>query len=335
MTFQWTDELAAQCPPFRGEGAPIKSKKIDARKLLAPVETSLAPERAPDYRPRASLVKLAQSGEGSFADEADAAVILGSTGQKGHYKGTITLVSEGETRKVVEPCVDRWVQKYGAAGAVEIYSLVGAWKPYPIMSPPGITLAIARARLRAHLAHAADYDAALARAQALAKDGFALAKSPGYDGTAEVLTYLFPDHRPFFTEAVAEIARRDWVSTRLVASVTSAAELRSIKAIGDNDLTHNAIVIARSLREAGLPVLVALAAEREHANEGIALALTAYVSPAAADALALSLGAKAPAKIATAYFAAHPELKAAALTPLVGHPKKAVRDAAAQLLGAA
>jgi hypothetical protein len=332
MTFLWTEQLAASSPPFRGEGVPIKAKKIDALKLLAPIETSLAPHRAPEYRPRESLVALARTGKGSYADEADALVILGSTGQKGNFRGEITVVPEADVRKVVEPGVDRWVQQYGMAGALEILGLLGAWKPYDLMTP-GLTIWLARVRMRQHLAHAPDYDAALARANELAGGGLPACKGKSYDATYEVLSYLFPDHRPFFAEASAAIARRDWVSSCLLGSVTSEAEYRSIASIGHVDVSNNALVIPRSLREAGLPILVELAAKLD-TNEGVAHALTAYVSPEAAAALAAFIAAKPCVKIVTAYFTAHPELAKAALGPLTSSKKKAVRDGAAKILAA-
>src|SRR5690348_12360801 len=102
MSFEWTDELAVETPPFRGEGAPIRTAQVDGAKLLRPIITSLAPQHAPSYRPRESLVALATTGQrASFADEADAVMLLGTTGQKGPFKGQITTLTHAEAAKVV------------------------------------------------------------------------------------------------------------------------------------------------------------------------------------------------------------------------------------------
>jgi hypothetical protein len=331
--FVWTPELAAQTPPFRGDGVALKVKPVDGKKLLAPVPTSLAPQRAPEYRPRASIVELVTTGTGSVADEADALVLLGSTGMKGPFKGQITMVSEADCTKVTNAGVDRWVQIYGAAGAVDIFALLGAWRPYAEMTGHVQTMRLALRRLRIHLAHAADYDTALVRAQHHAANlDTAMPQyrhASGYHGADQILAYLFPDHRPFFTAALANAKARDWPPNYLLACVQTLGDHAELATAKDFAWGPSALVIARSLREAGLPILLA----RVDANpsDSVALALTAYVSPEAAMGLAELLAIKEAHPTIAAYFAAHPELRDA-LTPHTRSKTKLVSAAAAKLL---
>ncbi|MBA3542084.1 MAG: hypothetical protein H0T79_20890 [Deltaproteobacteria bacterium] len=306
--FEWTDDLAALTPPFRGDGNPIKRKKLDAAAFLAPVATSLASHVAPDYQPRASLVTLASTGKGSFADEADALIILGSTGLKGPFKGQLTVVPDADKLKIVNQGVDRWVELYGTSGALEIFALVGAWTPYPLLTVTP-TMVLAMDRLRAHLAHASDYDAARATAERLASTlPTAMTQwtqtYSGKHGGFEVLAYLFPDHHPFFDAAVTHVDTLPEARFgHLLGCVTSVAD---VERITDRTSWHRyALVVVRSLREAALPYLLA-AAKTEPDSTGIATALTAFGSASAAAALA-SLG-KPAKKIVAAYFAKHPTL---------------------------
>lgn len=329
---EWTEDLQAATPPFRGDGvAPKATKKIDAAKLFGPIATALAPHRAPTYRPRASLVKFAATGEGSIEDEADAIFLLTSVGQKGPFKGEITMVPEADGRKVVNAAIDRAVQQGGVAHAFAVFLRIGAWKPYELLST-NQAMMLARVRLRQWLAHAPDADHAAALARAQATDlGEQKHWTRGRDAMrGEVLSYLFPDHRPFFDDVVARMDKDDWTSL-LMASVMT---IEDVEKLGPrmSDWRH-ALVLVRSLREAALPLLIERTKTRPDPDE-VAQALAAFSSPDAATALAAFIESKPAHKLLAAYYAKHPAWGRDALTPIATAKdrKKPVRDAAAKLL---
>jgi hypothetical protein len=170
--FEWTEAMQAATPPFRGDGTPlVVAKPIDAKKLFAPIATARA-VREPKYRPRPSLVKLAATGEGSDADEADAVFVIAHVAQKGPYKGKITMIPESDAAKVVNQGVDRWVQQGGVVRAFELFTRLGAWKS---CNETNHAERLARIRLRHWLAHApaAEYEAARQAARAINIDAHA------------------------------------------------------------------------------------------------------------------------------------------------------------------
>jgi hypothetical protein len=330
--FDWTAEHAAETPPFRGEGTPIAMAQIEASQLLAPITTALAPQHAPTYRPRESLVTLATTGKSSgFADEADACVLLGAVGQKPSTKGQLTMLDRKDAERLVVPAVDRWVQLYGLPDAIEILGHLGAWRPYPLFNT-GHTVGLARMRLRQHLAHATDYDAALARATRLLDEGLVACRGRQYNATAEVLAYLFPDHRPFFAAACAAIAAAKFTSQYLIGAITSVEEYRQIPSRGAADVDENALVIPRSLREQGLPILLEIVGKGGFERPTLVRALSAYVTPEAAAAIASFVEKKALVPLVVAYFARHRSLIEGALEPLAKAKKKALRDGADRVL---
>lgn len=334
MTFEWTAELAADTPPFCGEGSPIATEPVDAKALFAPIATALAPQQAPAYRPRESLITFATSGQSSgFSDEADAVILLGAVGRKGASRGQLTMLDRGEAEKVVVPAVDCWVQVYGLPDAIEILGNLGAWRPYPVFNT-GHTVGLARLRLRQHLAHAPDYDAALARAAKLLDEGLASCRGRPYNATAEVLAYLFPDHRPFFAAACAAIAAASFTSQFLIGAITSVDEYRQIPSRGAADVDENALVIPRSLREQGLPILLELVEKGGFEKPTFVRALGAYATHEAAVPIARFVEKKALIPLVTAYFAKHRSLVENALAPLTSSKKKAVRDGAVKVLAA-
>jgi len=292
--FEWTPELEASCPPVRGQGAPVDAKPVDDKKLLAAAGKTGTLE--------------------SHAAEAEA--FLAACNAKGV--------------KLVDGAVDRLFAKYGAAGAIEIVALVG--KAGVAFMGPIRQATIAR--VRHHLAHAGDYQAAL---------DFVVGHGglpPGLDGNPtqyqvgrEIIAYLFPDHRPFFDAAIDQLVARNFTSSYLLGAVAGAQDVARFgpRGIGHPDRERHAVVVARVAREAGLPFLVEYTA-RSTGVPGVALALTAYVSPEAAASLALYIENKDALPIVRGYFAAHPELAAAALEPHTKSKKKKIRDAAASLL---
>jgi hypothetical protein len=308
---------------------------VDARKLLGPIATALAPQRAPDYKPRASLVELATTGVASSpADEADAVILLAGVGVKGPFKGQLTMTSPAEHEKAVFACVDRWVQLHGTTGAFEIFTYVGRWKPYDLYTH-GHTLSTAMRRLRQWLAHAEDYDGTLALAMKASKQlGDALPQYTRgeYQGGAEVLSYLFPDHRPFFDAAAKQAVAQQWPTLRLVASITTRAEYERIaETINFADWDANATAFARALGDEALPILAGLASELS-TTLGIAEALTAFDAPEAAAALTHFLRHKPAHKLLASYFARYRELAPKALERHRTSSQKLVREAAVKLL---
>ncbi|MEO8705933.1 MAG: hypothetical protein ABI867_38230 [Kofleriaceae bacterium] len=314
--FVWTAELEASCPPVRGQGAPVVPAPLADKKLAS----AAASVKATGYTPRASLVALFETGKGDRADEADALLLAATT------KG-------GAAREaLVHAGVDRWFDRHGAAGALEIFSLFGTWVPLEGVFDADMR-APAAARVRHHLAHAADYEAALAVAVGLGdRPQWVRAR---YNATREVLAYLFPDHRPLFDAAVDRLISESWTTTYLLGAVMSADDVTRIGAarVGYGDWDRHAVHVARVSREAGL-VHLAEYTSRSTSLVGVMRALTAYVSPEAATSLAqyLECKDKAAPGILRAYFAAHPELAAAAVQPYVTSKKKKLRELATSLI---
>ncbi len=310
----WSSEHAAAAPPRRGEGAPPATRQMGRVRLFR----AALKARAVGYEPRASLVQLMRTGEGSLADEADAFLLACSAPRRGTGLGKISGLSEVEAARVAWAGVDRWVQLRGVARAVEIFSLLGAWRPVPLFSDEHVRV-LAAVRLRQWLATSGGYDEA--RAFVTAWDGLphgmrGWRTSSGYAAGREAIAYLFPDHRALFGRAVDELRAHGAASTLLLGAIADADEHeRMADLVGDADLDRNALVIARALGEAGLPALIAHA--RRVAGRvprsvqhvpGIVQALTAYASADAARALGLFAEHRAAHAVLQRYFAAHPEL---------------------------
>lgn len=118
--FVWTPALEALCPPFRGEGTPVVSAPLADKKLFA-----AASIKATNYTPRDSLVAFWKTGEGNYADEADSLLLACST------KG-------GAAReKLVHGGVDRWFERFGAAGALETF-LREYFAAHPELAPAAL-----------------------------------------------------------------------------------------------------------------------------------------------------------------------------------------------------
>ena len=274
--------------------------------------------RAVGYEPRPSLVHLMRTGEGDLADEADAFLLACSAPRRGTGLGKLSGLSEVEAAKVACAGVDRWVQLRGITRAIEIFSLLGAWRPLPLFSDEHVRV-LAAIRLRHWLAHVDGY--AEARAFVAQWDGLphgmrGWRTSGGYEAGREAMAYVLPDDRTLFGRAVDELRAHAAPSTLLLGSVADMDDHeRMADLVGDADLDRNALVIARELREDGLPALVAHA--RRVARRlprsvqtvpGIVRALSAYASPDAARALGLFVEHRAAHPVLRRYFAVHPEL---------------------------
>ncbi|MDQ3336996.1 MAG: hypothetical protein M4D80_17685 [Myxococcota bacterium] len=291
--FVWSPELDALAPPRRGQGPSISATHQMGRVRMF---RSALKARAIGYEPRASLVRLMRTGTGDLADEADAFLLACSAPRRGTGVGKISGLSEVEAAKVAISGVDRWVQLRGIVRAVEIFTLLGAWRPVPLFSGEHARV-LAAIRLRQWLAHTTDYDAALAwvrRSEGLPHGMLGWRTSRGYDGGHEAIAYLFPDHRPFFARAAEELRTHDARTTLLLGAIGSTEDHDQIAdRIGDADLDRNALVIARELREHGLPRLIdharvsRLVPRGAQTAPGIVLALGAYSSLDAVRALAL------------------------------------------------
>ncbi len=280
--------------------------------------------RAIGYEPRQSLVRLMKTGDGAPADEADAYLLACSAPRRGTGVGKVSGLSEVEASKVAVAGVDRWVQPHGIARAVEIFSLLGAWRPVPLFSDEHARV-LAAIRLRQWLAHVdrKGYDEALAfvtGAGGLPNGMLGWRTSTGYNAGWEALAYLFPDHRPFFAAAAEEVRAHGAQSSLLLGAIASVEEHDDIAdLVGDADLDRNALVIARELREQGLVRLARHARRASRAVPrsiahvpGVVRALSAYASPEAARALALFVEHRAAHPVLRRYFAAHPQLEEAA-----------------------
>ena len=279
--FVWTPALEALAPPRRGQGPAITATHQMGRVRLF---RSALKARAVGYEPRASLVRLMRTGVGDLADEADAFLLACSAPRRGTGVGKLSGLSEVEAAKVAFAGVDRWVQLHGLVRAVEVFALVGAWRPVPLFADAHARV-LAAIRLRQWLAHHRDYEATLAaveRADGLPHGMRGWRTSTGYDAGHEAVAYLFPDHRPFFTRAADELRAHGARSTLLLGAIASTGDHDRI-AIGDADLDRNALVIARELREQGLPRLIAHAQRVTRPTaRGVLLALSAY-TPSSVD----------------------------------------------------
>ena len=190
---------------------------------------------------------------------------------------------------------------------LEIFSLLGAWRtafcfPTQDSHPRGRAL-------RRWLARADDatYESSIAFVER--EDGLPHGMRGWRGAGREAIAYLFPVTDRFFEHAAAELAS----GRRPARCDRHAVGVRGIGArLGDGDLDRNALVIARVLGEAGFAIL----ASQPTAFVGVARALTAYVSPDAAAALARFASNRMAHPILRTYFTRHPEL-AGALEPLV------------------
>ncbi|MBA2541837.1 MAG: hypothetical protein H0V17_19490 [Deltaproteobacteria bacterium] len=141
----------------------------------------------------------------------------------------------------------------------------------------------------------------------------------------EAIAYVFPDHRPFFERAAVEIEKP---TTLLLGAIGTLREYECIADhVGEGDLDRNALVIARALGERGFSIL----AQQSTRLLGVGRALTAYVSPDAAAALARFAANRTAHPILRAYFARHPDL-AEALEPLVDAADRTLRSGARALV---
>lgn len=326
MMFEWTSDLDALVAPRRGQGPQVVAHQMGRARMFR----SALKARALGYEPRASLVRLMRTGEGDLTDEADAFLLACSAPRRGTGVGKLSGLSEVEAAKVAIAGVDRWVHLRGIARAVEIFSLLGAWRPLPLFSDEHARV-LAATRLRQWLAHADGYDEALAFVTAqdgLPHDMLGWRTSTGYDAGREAIAYLFPDHRTFFDRAADELRAQGSRSSLLLGAIESAGDHERIRdVIGAADLDRNALVIARQLRDQGLPALIHHARSAARAIPrstptvpGVVRALSGYASPEAARALALFVEHRAAHPVLRAYFAAHPALETAAADLL------AVRD---------
>ena len=313
--FVWSPELEELAPPRRHVGAPLVTRQMGRTRLFR----SALKARAVGYEPRETLVRLMRTGEGDLADEADAFLLACSAPRRGTGVGKISGLSEGEAAKVAFAGVDRWVQLRGFASAVEIFSLLGAWRPTPLFSDEQVRV-LAAIRLRQWLAHVDGYDEALAfvtKWDGLPHGMRGWRTSTGYDAGREAIAYLFPDHRPLFARAAEQLRAHRVESSLLLGAIATADDHHLIAdLVGDADLDRNALVIARELREQGLVLLI------DHARRaartlpcstqtapGVVQALSAYASPETARALALFVKHRAAHPVLRAYLAAHPELE--------------------------
>ncbi|MBA3500219.1 MAG: hypothetical protein M4D80_09935 [Myxococcota bacterium] len=317
--FKWTSELEAFRLPARGQGEPVSAKPVADKKLFAVAVEA----RDAGIVPRESVAAWIErgSGDGAPADEADLFVIVGS---------------RKAGNKLADGMIDRWFARFGARGAVEIFTHVGGWLPDPSF-PVTMLLDPMLPRVRAHLAHAADYEAARdflvthPSRQALP----AWSRSERYNASREVLALLLPDERELCADAVAHVVESDWTSTRLLAAVQTPAELAQLgNRIGHVSWDEHAVTLAGALRDEALPALVAYS-QRTSMVVGVARALTAYVSETAASALALYLENKKAFPILDGYFKEHRELARTVLEPLTSAKKKQIRETAVRLLAGA
>ena len=312
--FTWSPTLDALVPPRRGQGVPPTTAQMGRARLFR----SALKARAIGYEPRPSLVRLMTTGIGDLADEADAFLLACGAPRRGTGVGKISGLSPVEAARVAFAGVDRWVQLRGITRAVEIFSLLGAWRPLPLYVDEHARM-LAAIRLRQWLAHADDYDEALAFV--LAADGLphgmlGWRTSSGYDAGREAIAYLFPDHRPLFERAVDELLSRRATSTLLLGAIANADDHdRIADDLGVADVDRNALVVARELGDEGLPRLIAHARLASRALPrsiqhvpGVVHALTAYETPESARALALFVDHRAARPVLDRYFAANPDL---------------------------
>ena len=301
--FRWTAALEPFAHPVRGQGTALAPAPLDDKKLVA------ALKQAPELAER---LKAAPT----FADEARAFLWLA-----------------GDLERIA-PLLDRWIARYGAAGALDIFTQVPNEPGIPLMPP---ARAASVEHLRRYLAHASDYAAALDFVTSHDHLPYGM---PAWSGSQyhlgrEALAFLFPDHRPLFDLAVGQLVERNFTCLYLLGAVATDDDFQRLGGrIGYGDWERNAVTLARALEDAALPHLTAYTA-RSTKVYPVARALTAYVSSEAAVALADYIIEKPPAiEILRGYFTAHPELAAEALEPLVASKKKKVRETAATLLAA-
>jgi len=313
--FVWTPELEALAPPRRGHGPELVIQQMGRARLFR----SALKARATGYAPRESLIRLMRTGEGDLADEADAFLLACSAPRRGTGVGKLSGLSEVEAAKVAFAGVDRWVQLRGIARAVEIFSLLGAWRPLPLFSDENARV-LAAIRLRQWLAHIDGYDEAFAFAsnwKGLPHGMLGWRTSTGYDAGREAIAYLFPDHRPFFVRAADELRAHGAQTTLLLGSIATVDDHdRMSDLISAADLDRNALVIARELRDDDLPLLIRHARRSArtlprstNTVPGIVHALTAYASADAARALGRFSEHRAARPALNAYVATYPELE--------------------------
>ncbi|MEJ7603000.1 MAG: hypothetical protein WKG01_34250 [Kofleriaceae bacterium] len=323
--------MIAELLPRRGDAPPLEPRQMGRVRLF---RTALK-ARATGYEPRPSLVRLMTTGLGSLADEADAFLLACSAPRRGTGVGKISGLSEVEAGKVAVAGVDRWVQLRGIARALEIFALVGAWKPLPLFPDEAVRLLAAR-RLRHWLActDQVSYEAALATVDRDAglPHGMPAWQHAGY----EAIAYLFPDQPACFARAVDALANApDGTTTSLLlGAVASRDDFDRIAAsLGDADVDRHAIVIPRILGASGLDALVRLATRPVGPWLGVPHALTAYDSIEAALALSRFTRHRPAHPILHAYFARYPALASIALEPLRDAADQHVRRGARALLG--
>lgn len=314
----WTPQLDALAPPRRGHGTEVVTRQMGRVRLFR----SALKARAVGYEPRESLVRLMRTGEGDLADEADAFLLACSAPRRGTGVGKISGLSEVEAAKVAFAGVDRWVQLRGIARAIEIFSLLGAWRPVPLFSDEHARV-LAAIRMRQWLARVDGYDDALAFVKlwdGLPHGMLGWRTSSGYDAGREAIAYMFPEDRSLFDRAAEELRAHGAQSSLLLGAIASVEDHDRIRdSIGDADLDRNALVIVRELREQGLSALLGHARRAARALPrsiqtvpGIVQALSVYASPEAARALALFVEHRAAHPVLRSYFATYPDLQEAA-----------------------
>lgn len=320
---EWTSEILAMTPFWRGDGPPLVAPAVDGAELFATA-------RATGYRGISEAVRaILKTGEvGTKATEA----IVGPLAYAGRARGQ-SSPSDEELQRLTFALIDRWVAAFGAAGAFEIFtSLVHPQKPHYFESSAFVE--DAATRLRQHLAHAPDYDAALAKAKALMKS-FPVGKEPAASNDTfrtrpfpEVVAFLFPDHRPFFAAAEAHGRALTWTFTLLVGAVADEHELERIWEMANGN--RWALNIVRRIGERALPLL----AQYPYVSRGIVAALSVFPEPAAAKAMVRHLEKPEPRADVAAYFERYPELASKALAQ-PGKLSASGANAARRILAAA
>lgn len=302
---EWTPELVALLPSWRGDGEPVASAPLTTFPKMNVRGTSAAAQ---------AVLKTGKIGAPAAEIEA------------GPF--AFAAVEGPERAPLARALVDRWVAAFGTAGTIDLFSRMAdgpARWAYPSF------LEAAALRLRQHLAHADDYDAALAVAKKLVAK-FEVGKDVrrsepfGQRPLPEFLAFLFPDHRPFFAIAKEHNEITEWTHTFLIGAVSTPAELQEIwpKASGSDWF----LSFVRRFGDPALPLLV----KYPYPSIGLSRALSVFVEPSAAAALMRALSERECLPVVTSYFQDHPELAPAALKALPKSAKPAVRKAATRML---
>lgn len=307
---EWANNMVP--PPWRGQGEVVAVSAMDDRALLAPAKGA----RLGGLSSAAKAV-LKTGTLGTFAVEAEVAAAV--------FEASCRAGRPDDTARLVTGLVDRWVSSKGTAFAVAV---LAALEPDKMVGNVAVLVPPLASRLRAHLAHAKDYDAALKRAKALF-EAFPFdsprASWQWFVPLPETLSFLFPDYRPFFAPALAYNLRIGHTHALLLGAVSSLDELEAVwPRVNNNTWSLN---IAGKLGLSGLAPL----AQYPYSSAGLVRGLSVYVGPKAAKAMVKHLADKDCRPLVEAYFVRHPELAPAAFKSL-GQEAPAIRNAAAAIL---